>query len=481
MADLRRLISDSRLLERAGNFVEATDLLLSALESARFSDAACVRQEIRDLLDRSKRSLWPREIEYLREAIETLPPAARPELPDGSAAAVPPGQATCMLKCENPIAGRIVGSCQPLRVDVQPWGGAATLEHLAAGRASKQGFRLGVKAALGYLAANGTGTLDDAMVLHGHSCTGTLDHLRIPVDGASLALPAAMATLSAISQRGITPRTAFTGTVNAVGEIGGVDGVGPKVRAAVQRGVTTIVLPDTNQNDAQTYLPPGVEVIPVSSLSEVVTAVLGDDVVDLVMSHLAQLKGANSVKRGRPWLDRSRGSKEQKWLLSWVGTTDPFPAPRGERESESNGSQAEPGPILTCLDEFQPRRATLLYTTATRCDRRENMNAIIVLARKYFPKCEIEAVAIDKVDDPSDYAQLLPALKSWVEANARALLDDDSSLIVNLTSGTPQMETAWHLLIERKLVPGARRVQVRRQSDLSEHEPRVRYADPPIL
>ena len=93
-----------------------------------------------------------------------------------------------------------------------------------------------------------------------------------PVDGPSAGAAMALVAVSALSGRPVDGSSAVTGEITVHGAIKGVGGVPDKVAAAKAAGLTRVFIP--KENDAETLHVDGIEVICVSSLTEVLSAML---------------------------------------------------------------------------------------------------------------------------------------------------------------------------------------------------------------
>ena len=87
-----------------------------------------------------------------------------------------------------------------------------------------------------------------------------------PVDGPSAGLAMAVAAWSAVTGTPVAPDLAMTGELSVLGDVLPVGGVGEKLRAAQKGHLRRVLIPAAN--DQAIYRRLGVEVIPVSSISE---------------------------------------------------------------------------------------------------------------------------------------------------------------------------------------------------------------------
>ena len=93
-----------------------------------------------------------------------------------------------------------------------------------------------------------------------------------PVDGPSAGAAMAVVAISALTGRAVDGKSAVTGEITVHGAVKAVGGVPAKVEAAKQAGIKRVFIP--KENDAETLHVPGVEVICVSTVQEVLAAIL---------------------------------------------------------------------------------------------------------------------------------------------------------------------------------------------------------------
>ena len=120
----------------------------------------------------------------------------------------------------------------------------------------------------------------------GYSLAGRDLHISFPggapVDGPSAGAAMAIAAISALTNRPIDGSTAVTGEVTVHGSIRAVGGVPEKVKAARQAGLARVFIP--KENDMPTLHGQGMAVIPVSSLQEMLDAMLLEAPEELAVS-----------------------------------------------------------------------------------------------------------------------------------------------------------------------------------------------------
>ncbi|HHT90410.1 MAG: ATP-dependent protease LonB [Bacillota bacterium] len=90
----------------------------------------------------------------------------------------------------------------------------------------------------------------------------------VPVDGPSAGVSMVTAVTSALTNRPVTSHVAMTGEVTIHGWVKAVGGIVPKVRAAAEEGITKVLIPAANWQDILATIP-GIEIVPVKKISEV--------------------------------------------------------------------------------------------------------------------------------------------------------------------------------------------------------------------
>jgi DNA-binding NtrC family response regulator len=127
----------------------------------------------------------------------------------------------------------------------------------------------------------------------------------------------------------------------------------------------------------------------------------------------------------------------QEILLTFVGNRDPFPV-----ESQET-SDVEAGPVLSLLRAREFHRVVLLCTGSSYIERgrmvEEAAKAEGVSARFNFVSIEL--------DSPIDYQEILRELMNAIEVLRPSFDYASHRLSVLLDPGTPQMQTAWFLIV----------------------------------
>ncbi|MCR8644186.1 ATP-dependent protease LonB [Paenibacillus sp. N1-5-1-14] len=102
----------------------------------------------------------------------------------------------------------------------------------------------------------------------------------VPIDGPSAGISMATAIVSAMLKIPVDNHLAMTGEVSIHGKVKPIGGVVAKVEAALQAGVTKVLIPRENWQEMFTDLP-GAKVIPVDSVEDVLKEALGIENVEL--------------------------------------------------------------------------------------------------------------------------------------------------------------------------------------------------------
>lgn len=100
----------------------------------------------------------------------------------------------------------------------------------------------------------------------------------IPVDGPSAGIAMFSCIYSAIFNQSVSSNLAMTGEVTIHGEVYPVGGVTEKILAAKQAGVTKVIIPKDNMQ--HNYINMGIEVVPVSTVEEVIKEIWGESVTE---------------------------------------------------------------------------------------------------------------------------------------------------------------------------------------------------------
>jgi len=103
------------------------------------------------------------------------------------------------------------------------------------------------------------------------------------IDGPSAGAAIFVAILSAIQGRSIPQDVAVTGEISIQGKVRAVGGIPEKIYGARQAGIKTVLVPSENQKDIPVDLK-GIQVIPVSSVEEIVRHVFQSPEIDVLIN-----------------------------------------------------------------------------------------------------------------------------------------------------------------------------------------------------
>ncbi|MCA1036433.1 MULTISPECIES: ATP-dependent protease LonB [Bacillus] len=98
----------------------------------------------------------------------------------------------------------------------------------------------------------------------------------VPIDGPSAGIAMATGIYSAIYKRPVNREVAMTGEISIHGHVKPIGGVYAKVKAAQKAGARTVIIPEENMQSILKEIE-GIDIIPVSHLSQVFTAALLKD------------------------------------------------------------------------------------------------------------------------------------------------------------------------------------------------------------
>lgn len=127
----------------------------------------------------------------------------------------------------------------------------------------------------------------------------------------------------------------------------------------------------------------------------------------------------------------------QKILLTFVGNRDPFPPQSAEAE------EADAGPILSLLQAREFSRVILFCTGGDYIERGRSVEEA---AKGLGITASFKFVTIE-LDSPIDYVEIYGTLSAALETVRLSFDHHGGRLSVLLDPGTPQMQTAWFLLV----------------------------------
>lgn len=461
--------------------VELCDLISRFAADVSFAQLGRVRADVSAFAKRV-----PREMQCeLTPAMEALARAAASEPPPT------PGEANVLLAATDSAWGERFGTCKRLAVASLPWRDVnaittSRLNHQPGSHLPNDAFWQGTRAAVEMLKTLGMRSLDDSLILARYGFEGSILGVRLPIDGESLGLAAAMASLSSVLELPIPRTDAFTGGIDLMGRLHAVGDLDAKLSAAAEAGIRRVFVPAKNRATTARRRLPGQPVVEfVSHLADVVHAVFERDALDAQIARLRKLRITRPYgsSAGQP---AEIDGPSERWLFTWVGRSDPFGAPRSPQEHV----HAEEGPILTIARTFRFDRIFLLHTVDGQNDFAPMAGQVKGILES-AGAAESEPVPLANLRDPTEYGELLPAMRDAIVAvtEKHARKEAPPLAYVNLSSGTSQMEVGWHILVERGYLGreagfagNAVRLQVRESRFvLKPGESRVRVALPPLL
>ncbi len=472
------LLAEAEFAASLGHVLPPVETLIEHLATGSQLEKRLLYAGLRDLLDgtapvltASERDQIRERLEHLRESpdLETERQGLLNRLDDGEAAvptARAAGVAQALLVCVEGFRGEAFGIVQPLHVHATPSGSGVAFAHRTGDETVHLGFEQGVWAARQVLMKHGLGDLVGASLLNSYSLEGTFARLpyQLPIAGPSMALPTAMAVISAITGLVLDTAVAFTGALDPSGQIHPVAGVHLKLVAAAQKQIARVYVPASGTLALQAG--GNVDLRRVDRLDDVVEAEFGAPALRAALKRLRD--GALPEVRRRPsaWDVGEAGPGERRVLLTFASKADPFGRyldrerrPVGREQKEKR----EEGPALTVSRMVRPHALHVLYTERPSPwnDYREHAETLRQALAQIDPACDVRLHALSEVTDPSDYDQVVPAMAQSVREIV-AMHEDSAAYFVGVSSGSPQMETVWHLLIGFGALPrGTRRLQVR--------------------
>lgn len=126
-------------------------------------------------------------------------------------------------------------------------------------------------------------------------------------------------------------------------------------------------------------------------------------------------------------------------LVSFVGRQDPL--------NRDGGA----GPLLTLLNKISPDRVYLLYApTEEEMLQRAEKTKEEIMRRHHLRDVHIHKVSIK---DPTDHIEVYERTKSALLSISRR--ENNSKFLLNISSGTPQMQIAFYLLVASRLIRGS--------------------------
>lgn len=427
---------------------------------------------------------FEKEREALLALLRVAPSASQPS----------PGSALALAVSSRHFLGEPFGVARPLVVQVKYREEVSRIKNKAGDEALYREFQHGVDAALELVLRHGPRALAFAQLIHSYSFVGEMQGLpeHIAVEGPSMGLAAAVAVVSELTGIAVDPAYAFTGSADVKGAIGRVTGIPHKLAAAQEKGARLVFLPACNVNDVPGDLARSMDIRFVERVEPVIYEVLGRERVressDRLYQRYLKKPAGDTVKPQRWIVGAEEPMQTRRILLTFVGKADPEGrylghnrAPVSPLSAEARGVEEREGPTLATVRMLRPHAVYLLHTIMPEeNDLRENMLATKRFLERGDPDLGVHPVPLEALRDPSDYEQVVPAVRRAVEAIKAREAGPDVRWFVNVSSGTPTMESTWHLLREWRLLD-ATLLQAREARHLTtEGEPRIREVVFPV-
>jgi hypothetical protein len=470
-------IDACREVAAIGNPVLAVRHLLGALPRAGRLEQRVIVGELRALVEEHLAAMASAEHELIATALaqaewgplgsELAAIARSLVLTPRESMPVPAGRVNALFVASRRLDGQTFGLVQPVDILLEPEGERVILEHAADDEAVFAGFQQAVWAAQQFLHARAAVPATRASV------RGVLPRVprALPVTGPSIGLAAAIGVISQMLDQPVPAATAFTGRVDPKGGLHAVGGLAAKLAAASDKGMRRVFVPRDNAADVPRGLP-ALEVIPVTDLAAVVAGVFEALVLASRRASLFVGERARAVVPIGP--DRAR----PRWLLTCVGKADPWGQYLDRSRRGVPREIQEEGPILTLCRVLEPAGVVLLHTAEDGDnDFRDKAESVARVLRASDPDRTVGLAPLTGVADPTEYARLVPAMRAAVQAGLAQA--GDAEVYANLSSGSPQMETSWHLLRVTERLP-LRLLQVREERFTPAGESRVREVELPV-
>ena len=465
--DVERLIGELADPMRSGNLVVPVRAALGLLPAATRRRKRLLYGALRDGLRAWLPGTHPLQSARLGEMLDGY---CEPDVLDGERKALaaliadqqgapespPPGEVTILLAGARPFLGRPFGAVQTLKMAASPWGGDIRLVHRgdeADDESFFRGFRTGCMAATSHLRSlpPGAASASVSIVIGNYRLHGELPALHVSARGESIGLGAAVAALSGILGLPAPRNTAFTGRVDIHGALHAVEGIDAKVSAAADVGVRTLFLPgEAGDEPARVSRASRPLLRRRGHLAEVAEAVFTSAGLANGLRRLNELIASGPIRPFRAAVQDT--PRAHRVLLSVVGKSDPIGTLK-DRNGRPFGEQD--GPVLTVCRELRPGRVVLFYTSTggdEENDFRRAANATRHFIEEEDADCTVELKPLDGVADPTDVEILLQVLARRV-GEVVETATSNSFFYTNVTSGTPQMQIAWHLLAVYGILP----------------------------
>ena len=358
---------------------------------------------------------------------------------------VPAGTVNTLIDAHRTVLGEPVGVVRPMSITSSSWGGTRAFSGaVTAGLATA--FSRGARIAHHYVQRRGLTGVSHTVLLRSRSYEGEFVGLSEMVGGPSIGLAAGIGILSSLFDYAVPTDVAFTGEVRNDGAVTRVGGLDAKLTAAREMGLKTVWCPD-QPNVPQVD---GIEISRVTHFDPVVEKTFPASAIEAGVRRLRN--EAAGVRPHREWLlAEDDASARRQALISMVGGSDPWTPNKPE----------DTGAILA-IAEWLPTGLDVAYLFHTSDDQfRAASQATAEQLRKRgvtVREKELSGVT-DATDFELVYLAVRDACYEALDELAGERMPEETAVYVNVTSGTPQMMIALHMLAEQEILPD-RRLQV---------------------
>lgn len=164
---------------------------------------------------------------------------------------------------------------------------------------------------------------------------------------------------------------------------------------------------------------------------------------------------------------RGPNRKEERILITFTGRRDPY----YEKDKK--------GPILSLLDIHKDEGLNftgveLFYTEEDTRIEDNAKNTMKAIKDEFGLTCNIHKLP---VKDPTDYKQILEALRGKLEELGVTKKQGDKSFFINIAPGTPQMHASWLVLTALGDI-WAKVFYTPNPNEIKPGSPRIRFIDP---
>jgi len=456
---LRWLLGEMEHPIRAGNVLAPVRELCAVYPTVGRPRRREILANLHALLGRHGPGMGEAERRRAREAIEALPretglEADRDRLLsslEGEALPPPPalpGHANLLLASTQLYGRTFFGSLQTLEVRLERNDKGSGVEHHLLAQADDArvmaAFHVGAVVAQEFLIRNGA----DRGWVNTFRLVGRFPELREEkLQGTSLGLGAALASLSSYLEELLPAEWAFVGEMEPCGRLRRVDRelLMAKLEVASDKGLSVVILPRAcfPVPRASGRIP---KLLPAADFPEAADRAFGKKRLAAALARLVSQSRREKLRIGFGPEMGEVPKDAVRILLTWVGRSDPFGGWLDREREVIRQVNNEEGPILTLCRELSPDWVYLFHTVQRGdndfSDKAEQVKRL--LESGLGPR--VQMVPMKSVANPTDYRQLLTAYRRQEEAIRKRHSPPEVFFLVNTTTGTPQMHATFLLM-----------------------------------